>query len=173
MSNEIPMPNYDSDAYEMAMNYRMVAGKLFNAMMELLAINGCKCVFAPEIQEWHEGCAGITNMAERVRYASENPFPVLDNPVIEVCNYCNAMNEYQELVGDDAIALERNSFIKNNDLMPKALKEILDEELGHLTGDQLMDAFLLGSDNDEIISAVERAQKRASEYLKTYDNEDE
>ena len=173
MDNEIPMPEYDADVYEMAMNYRMVASQLFNAVMELVAMNGCKCVYAPEVREWHIRSAHLTSMADRMRYARENPYPQLDKEVEEVCSYCKAMNAYSDLVGDDVINLERSVFFRNNELMPAGLREIFDEELGHLTGEQLAEAFMLGSDNEEILNAIERAQKRANEYLKTYNNNNE
>lgn len=54
--------------------------------------------------------------------------------------------------------------------MPEGLREIFEEELGRFNMDELTSALMAGDATEEMITAVERAQERANEYLRRYDN---
>lgn len=159
--------------YVFAMSYRTIASKMFQALLTMLTEHGCNCEYVPEVSEWYEAINGTTSMADRMRYAREHPFPNVDDPVSVQCLMCATLQEYQELVGDEAVMLERSHFLSNinrNSSMPEGLRAIFEEELGRFNMDELTSALMAGDATEEMITAVERAQERANEYLRQYDN---
>lgn len=159
-----------SEAYDLAMDYRLVAGELFTALLDSVSSNGCNCVLDPVVRDWYEGMEEMVSVVDRMKYAQDNPLPDVEQPIIHVCKACSAMEKYQTIVGTEAVMLEKRKFLSDPEVMPPQIRAILEEELGHLDGDQLMNAFMGRSTDTEVIKAIEKAQERTSEYLRDNDN---
>lgn len=159
-----------SDAFDLAMDYRLIAGELFTALLDTVSTNGCKCVLEPVVSEWYEGMSEMDSISDRMRYAVDNPFPNIEDPIRHVCKACSAMEAYQQIVGEEAVLLEKRKFLSDPEVMPPDIREILEDELGHLDSEQVMSAFMGMTTDESVIQAIERAQERTSQYLRDNDN---
>jgi len=145
-----------SEAFDLAIDYRLIAGELYTALIDIVTAKGCKCVLAPELTEWYEGMAEMTSTSARLQYAKNNPVPAMEN--------------YQSLIGDEAVMLEKSKYLNDPEVMPAEIRSILDEELGHINPEKLMKAFMGYSDDEDVIRAIETASERTNKYLRDNDN---
>lgn len=159
-----------SEAFDLAIDYRLIAGELYTALIDIVTAKGCKCVLAPELTEWYEGMAEMTSTSARLQYAKNNPVPDVEQSVIRVCKACSAMENYQSLIGDEAVMLEKSKYLNDPEVMPAEIRSILDEELGHINPEKLMKAFMGYSDDEDVIRAIETASERTNKYLRDNDN---
>lgn len=159
-----------SEAFDLAMDYRLIAGELFTALLDIVSTKGCTCVLDPELSQWYDGMAQMMSIPDRLRYAQNNPMPDLEEPIVHACKACSAMERYQAIVGDEAVRLEKRKYLSDPEVMPTEIRSILDEELGHIAPEQLMEAFMGISENEDIIRAIEVASERTNQYLRDNDN---
>lgn len=169
--SDIENLSFDSDDFDLAMKFRSIASQLASSLMELIALGGCRCVQHEEIVRWQEGMPDTMNIGDRMRYAQENPCPSVDEPIVSQCKHCEAMEAYNQLIGEEASYLEHSKFLQEH-TMPPALKEIFDHYLGHFDKEVLKQAFMGGRADDEVIRAFEIAQQKANEYLSNNYNTD-
>ena len=156
--------------YELAMSFRSIASKMYQALLESVTEGNCKCEYHPDIRGWYERMNNLPSMADRMRYAQRHPCPDIDEPVISQCRACEAICEYHNLVGQDVSIMERNTFLRESQTMPSRLRQIFEEELGEYSMEDMVNAFMSGQATEEMISAVERAQSRANDFLRDYDD---
>lgn len=162
--------NNAQDDFDVAMNYRLLASELFTALLDTVASRGCNCEYDKQVEDWYKEVETYS-FSERVAYVQMNPPPAVEQVVIKKCKACFAMEHYQDVVGVEAMTIERSKFIRDPEVMPPEILNILEEELGRFDAEELRSAFMGQPTDESIIEALDNAQRRTTEFLSQYDTD--